>query len=331
MLILEVYFRLNQQGYSYRKIAEIYAKAPSTIKNVLDRLINTGNSAYRHGGGRERITSVRDDNRIVLAVRRNRTLNSSQVRALVGIGASTTTIRRRLHERNLRARRRAACPLLKQAHRAARRNWANNHMHWGVPEWQRCLFADESRFTLYRNDGRLLVWRETGERYREECMEVREAFGGGGVTIWGGINRNGRTDLVVLMRESMNAERYRDLCVRDIVIPYANNFGNDFILVDDNARPHRARIVTEFIRENNIERMEWPAKSPDMNPIEHVWSRMKLKLNKRQNGFDDLNELVNAIRQEWEDTPQNFIRVLIDSMPRRVADVIRNRGGPTKY
>lgn len=264
-------------------------------------------------------------------MRRNRTLNSSQIRATTGIAASKSTIQRRLHDRNLRARRRAACPLLKPIHRATRRRWANDHSHWGIAEWQRCMFVDESRFTLYHSDGRILVWRERGERYREECLDVREAFGGGGVTVWGGICRNGKTDLVILIGESMNAERYGNLCVRDIVVPYAENFGNDFILVDDNARPHRAQIVNEILRENNIERMEWPARSPDMNPIEHVWSRLKLKLSHRENGFQNLNDLANEIWQEWEAIPQNFIRALIDSMPRRVADVIANRGGPTKY
>ncbi|GFV97136.1 DDE_3 domain-containing protein [Trichonephila clavipes] len=61
------------------------------------------------------------------------------------------------------------------------------------------------------------------------------------------------------------------------VRPYAAAIGNDFILMDDNARPHRARIVEEYLVDHGLERMEWPARSPDL-PIEHFlglsWQRL---------------------------------------------------------
>lgn len=162
-------------------------------------------------------------------------------------------------------------------------------------------------------------------------MEAREPFGGGGVTVWGGVMRNGKTDLVILIGETMNAVRYRNLCMNEVVVPFAENFGDGFILVDDNALPHRAEIVKEVLRENEINRMNWPARSPDMNVIEHVWSSMKLKLNQREQEFMNLEELAIAVREEWESIPQGFIRNLVDSMPRRTAELLRVRGGPTRY
>ncbi|GFX91602.1 transposable element Tcb2 transposase [Trichonephila clavipes] len=68
----------------------------------------------------------------------------------------------------------------------------------------------------------------------------------------------------------LTARRYRDEILRPIVVPYAAAIGDDFILMDDNCRPHRANLVEDFLLEEGMVRMEWPVSSPDMNPIEHV-------------------------------------------------------------
>ena len=60
--------------------------------------------------------------------------------------------------------------------------------------------------------------------------------------------------------------RYRDEVVHNIVRPYAGATGPDFILMDDNARPHRARVVEQYLQDETIDRMDWPARSPDINP-----------------------------------------------------------------
>lgn len=229
-----------------------------------------------------------------------------------------------------RARRRARCQLLNARHRAVRRIWANEHRNWRIREWSRCLFVDETRINLRHSDGRILVWREPNERFEEENMVAEEPFGGGGLTVFGGIMMNGKTDLFIT-NQTITAATYRDGCIIPIVIPFAQNFGNDFVLVDDNARPHRAGIVNEILNANGITRMIWPPKSPDCNPIEHVWSNLKLRLRQRADGFDNVQQLEQVIREEWERIPQLTINFLVQSMPNRCRDVIRCRGGPTKY
>lgn len=325
--------RMREENFTIPQIANFFDTTQRTIYRTLRRLRPEENNVRQRG--RQRKTTPREDRYVVQRVRRQRTATASSInndlRNTTGVQVSNETIRRRLNEVGLRARRRAACPLLQPRHRATRLRWAQDHENWGIAEWSRCLFTDESKFNFFRSDGRVLVWRRTNERFKEEHMEARVAFGGGGVTVWGGMSMNGKSELVILRGESMNGARYRDLCVRDIVVPYAQNFGDDFILVDDNARPHRARIVNEILADHGIERMEWPPLSPDMNPIEHVWSRMKRKMKEWEGRLDNLDELVNAIQHEWDAIPQEFLQALVESMPRRVAALIRSRGGPTKY
>jgi hypothetical protein len=141
------------------------------------------------------------------------------------------------------------------------------HRNWDR-EWHNVLFTDDLRFCLTNNDRRNRVFRRPGERYSQI-----DNFGGGSVMVWGGINWTGRTELVVA-GGSMTGQRYRD----DIVIPYieeyAHNFGAGFVLMHDNALPHIARIVIDELNYANIQRLNWPARSPVLNPIEHLWDNL---------------------------------------------------------
>ena len=92
--------------------------------------------------------------------------------------------------------------------------------------------------------------------------------------VWGDISYDGSTDLYVIRNGSLTCIRYRDEILAPIVRLYAGAIGDDFILMDDNATPHRARIVNEYLQQESIERMDWPAKSPDLNPIDHAWGHL---------------------------------------------------------
>ncbi|GFW64784.1 transposable element Tcb2 transposase [Trichonephila clavipes] len=139
-----------------------------------------------------------------------------------------------------------------------------------------------------------------------------------------------RSDLHVFHGGTVTGLRYRDEILDPYVRPYAAAIGNDFILMDDNARPHRARIVEEYLEDHSLERMEWPARSPDLNPIEHLWDylgREVVALNPPRS----LHELKQGLLCVWSSLPIPVSDNLINSMGNRCRQCIQVRGGHIPY
>ncbi|GBO25097.1 hypothetical protein AVEN_108917-1 [Araneus ventricosus] len=116
-----------------------------------------------------------------------------------------------------------------------------------------------------------MICREPGTRYWAPNIVERDNYRDCRVLVWAGIATNGRTDLYVFAGCSVTAVRYRDEILHPLVRPFIAAMGTEAIFIDDNARPHRARLVRSNLEVENIPQMAWPARSPDPNPIEHVW------------------------------------------------------------
>uniref|UniRef100_A0A3B3C2I8 Ig-like domain-containing protein n=1 Tax=Oryzias melastigma TaxID=30732 RepID=A0A3B3C2I8_ORYME len=104
-----------------------------------------------------------------------------------------------------------------------------------------------------------------------------------------------------------------------------------FLLMHDNARPHVARVCRQYLEDEGIETIEWPSRSPDLNPIEHLWDIMFGSIRCRQVAPQTVQQLRDALTQIWEEMPQDTIRRLIRSMPPRCQACIQARGGHTRY
>ncbi|KAI4884693.1 hypothetical protein NFI96_001291 [Prochilodus magdalenae] len=115
--------------------------------------------------------------------------------------------------------------------------------------------------------------------------------------VWGGISLEGRTALHVLARGSLTAIRYRDEILRPLVRPYAGAVGPGFFLMQDNARPHVAGVCKQFLQDEGIEAMDWPARSPDLNPIEHIWDIMSRSIHQCHVAPQTVQELADALVQ----------------------------------
>ena len=198
----------------------------------------------------------------------------------------------------------------------------------GRQQWARVPFSDESRFNLSHHDGGIRVFRRRGECFADNCLIGRDRFGGGSVMVWGGIMGSRKTKLIVV-QGNLNAQGYINQILKPEAVPFLQRHG-PAILMDDNARPHVARICRQFLNRNNVNVLPWPTVSPDTNPIEHIWDYLGRKVRARGN-VHNLRDLENALIQEWKNISNVVIRRYVRSMRGRLAACINSRGSYTRY
>nr|CAH7734974.1 unnamed protein product [Callosobruchus chinensis] len=98
----------------------------------------------------------------------------------------------------------------------------------------------------------------------------------------------------------MTGAYYLQNIINAIIQPLRNEIGDQFIFMGDNARPHRNRAVQQALENGNIARLEWPAMSPVMNPIEHVWDYVSRAIFNRNNPPRSTQELIVEATEEWD-------------------------------
>ncbi|GFT53039.1 transposable element Tcb2 transposase [Trichonephila clavipes] len=227
-----------ESGQTQRSVADAIEVARSVVARLWNQFQETGN----------------------LTASRNRTENATQLQRQLllatGRRVSSQTVRNRLHEGGLYARRPMVCIPLTPRHRAARRRWVAEHRDWEQHDWSQVLFTDESRFSLECDTRRVLVWRDRGTRNNPAFVRERSQYRRAGWMVWGGISIGGRTDLHIIRNGTLTGRSYADEILRPHVIPYAGAIGDPFVFQDDNARPHRARLVENMLEAETIQRME---------------------------------------------------------------------------
>ncbi|GFW02791.1 transposable element Tcb2 transposase [Trichonephila clavipes] len=232
-----------EEGRTVTSVTAVFGINKSVVSHAWKAFQTTGTAVRKVGGGRPRTTTAVDDRYIILQAKRGRRQSAS----IIAQQLSTATGRKNVAVYSVqRAQKLDNC------------------------QWSRVLFTDESRFSTRSDSQRVLIWREIGTRFYTSNIKERHHYGGPGVLVWGGIMLNGRTELHIFDRGSVIGDGYCE----EVLLPHVRLFrgviGPDFIFMDDNARPHRTLAVEELLESEDITRMDWPAYSPDLNPIEHM-------------------------------------------------------------
>ncbi|UYV83891.1 Transposase [Cordylochernes scorpioides] len=314
---------LKRAGWSIRQIAADTHLGASTVHRLWRRWLEQGNVAIYRNSGATRVTSARVDRRIlrqaVAAPQATCTAILQHMQDTLDHSISTRTISRRLVANGLHSCRPLRRLPLTPPNRRQRFEWCRARSTW-MTEWHRVVFSDESRFCLFSDSRRVRVWRRRGERSNPAAIVERPTLRQRGIMVWGAIAYDSRSPLLRI-QGTMTVQRYVDDVLRPVTLPYLQGVPNA-LYQQDNARPHTARISQQALQD--VQMLPWPPYSPDLSPIEHVWDIIGRRLHALPQLRSE-DELWQMVEKEWRAIPQDAIRTLIDSLPRRVAACISVR------
>jgi len=205
-------------------------------------------------------------------------------------------------------------------------------LQWGPPEWDHVIFSDESKFHLFGSDGVQYCRRYNGDAMSPLFTQKTVKHGGGKVTVWGCITRNG-VGRLHRIEGNMDKHQYVQI-LRESLLGTLRDHGvtwRSFVFQQDNDPKHTSGAASAFFHRNKILTLPWPSSSPDMNPIEHVWNYLDQKVHRRLQKPQNEDHLWEILQEEWNSISPEYIAKLYKSMRDRLDAVISQDGGNTKY
>ncbi len=317
---------LHNEGKPQTFIAKEAGCSQSAVSKHVNRKLSG-----RKKCGRKRCTTNRENRSLMRIVKQNRFKDLGELHkewTEAGVKASRATTHRRVKEFGYSCRIPLVKPLLNHRQRQRHLTWAKEKKNWTVAQWSKVLFSDERKFCISFGNQGPRVWRKGGEAHSPSCMKSSVKFPQS-VMIWGAMSSAGAGPLCFL-KTNVTAPVYQKI-LEHFMLPSADQLfkAADFIFQQDLAPAHTAKSTKSWFNDHGVGVLDWPANSPDLNPIENLWGIVKRKMrNKRPKNADELKA---TVKETWASIPPQQCHKLITSMPRRIEAVIKAKGAPTKY
>jgi len=236
---------------------------------------------------------------------------------------SLSTVKRILRKYGLFGRFAAKKPYLNERHIKNRLKWCRDYSKLLPSFWNKVIFSDESRIKLFSRR-RQYVRRPQGSKYSPKYITKTVKFGGNSIMVSGAIKEDG-TRVLLRCPDRMNSDAYKNVLKRGLLQIYeAQN-----IFQQDNAPCHKSKLVSFLDLKKICVLSDWPAQSPDLNIIEPLWADLKARVHSCRP--TNIEALWKNLEEQWAMIPTSTIKNLYESMPRKMQEVIKNKGVSTRY
>lgn len=319
-----VVIALYRDGKSQREIAKAVNRSQKAVFNVVHNIQRPQHS-WRRGAP---LKISEHAKRIIIRKGRTGMYFARELRDTYMPNVTVRRVQQILHAApQLDFIRMKTAPKLTSEHKSRRLEWVRAQLAQSSSRWRKTVFSDEKRFCLDGPDGMAYYW---ADRRLDPRYFSRRQNGGGGVMVWASFSVRGKSKLT-FVDTRLNALKYIEV-LEECLLPFLEQkHPNGARFQQDNASVHTAEVTKQFFFDEELDVMPWPARSPDLNPIENLWGMMVRKVYDEFQQYEDVAELKDAILLAWEAISDDVLVTLVNSMPRRCMDVISKRGGPTSY
>ena len=234
-----------------------------------------------------------------------------------------------MQKNGLKSWRPKKTPLQLKQHKDAMLKFVRQHKENENSFWERVLWTDETKIELFGHNYQNHVWTKDSEAHSPKNTVPTVKFGSASIMIWGCFSAKGMGKILVIDGK-MNAQKYKQSLQENLMSSVESlELLSDYIFQQDNEPKHTTKSMKKWLSENNVNILQSPSQSPDLNPIMNLWWFLKIQIRKRAPA--NINNLRTTCQKEWYKIPTNYSKKLIENYRKRLIVVEVNKGNSTKY
>jgi len=252
-------------------------------------------------------------------------VNSSKLKIDCKLEVSTRTVRRHLAKMGMRYMNIKKTIFLTKMHKQKRVEMVKKWLTEGH-QWDQTIFSDEKRFTLDGCDN----WMTYTQKHSPLLRQKRQCQGGG-IMVWLMVMPNGLLTYKFIQGKFRSVD-YIDL-LQKTVVPIAKlNYGSNFYFQQDNCSIHKSKVVSKFLEDSQINILDWPSRSPDLNIVEDIWKLLSDEVydGSQFRNAEDLKTAVNRAVYKFNSERRENLKALYQTITRRLCTVLEKRGDMCK-